>query len=100
MKSDEELRNDHNEDEDDEDSEKHPLMANQHQQLQQMRVLDNEIEYNEAIIQEREEDLRQIERSIMEVNEIFRDLGTLVNEQQYMLGTHTLIFFFSRRFFF
>ncbi|KAJ1543209.1 hypothetical protein HK405_009440, partial [Cladochytrium tenue] len=55
------------------------------QRLQQLHVLDNEVEYNEALIQEREEDLRSIERSIVEVNEIFRDLGTLVHEQQYML---------------
>lgn len=41
---------------------------------------------NERIIQERDQDLLGLERSIAEVNEIFRDLGTLVNEQQYLLG--------------
>jgi syntaxin 7 len=56
------------------------------QRLQQLHTLDNEVEYNEALIEEREEELRNIERSIVEVNEIFRDLGTIVNEQQYMLG--------------
>ncbi|KAJ3122729.1 hypothetical protein HK098_002524 [Nowakowskiella sp. JEL0407] len=65
-------------------SEDQPLISTSNQ-LQQLHVLDNEIEYNEALIAEREEDLQDIERSIAEVNEIFRDLGTLVNEQQYML---------------
>ncbi|KAJ3089335.1 hypothetical protein HK102_006634 [Quaeritorhiza haematococci] len=59
-----------------------PLLG---QRLQQLQTLDNEIEYNEALIAEREEELVNIEKSITEVNEIFRDLGTLVNEQQYML---------------
>lgn len=45
------------------------------------------LEINERIIAEREEDLMGLEQSIAEVNEIFRDLGTLVNEQQYLLGT-------------
>ncbi|KAJ3076672.1 hypothetical protein HDU98_001134 [Podochytrium sp. JEL0797] len=62
-------------------SENAPLM--QHHQLE--TALDMEIEYNESLIQEREQDLQNIERSIVEVNEIFRDLGTIVGEQQFML---------------
>ncbi|KAJ3219294.1 Syntaxin-7 [Dinochytrium kinnereticum] len=74
---------------DDDSSETAPLMGlgSSSQQLQQIRVLDNEIDYNEALIHEREEDLRNIEKSIVEVNEIFRDLGTIVNEQQFMLDS-------------
>ncbi|KAJ3302781.1 hypothetical protein HDV03_004598 [Kappamyces sp. JEL0829] len=49
------------------------------------RVFDHQIELNERIIAEREEDLQGLEQSIAEVNEIFRDLGSLVNEQQYLL---------------
>ncbi|KAI8853361.1 t-SNARE [Chytridium lagenaria] len=67
-------------------SETAPLMGTS-SQLQQLRAIDNEIDYNEALIHEREEDLRNIEKSIIEVNEIFRDLGTIVNEQQYMLDS-------------
>jgi syntaxin 7 len=44
--------------------------------------LDDEIEYNEAIIAEREQSIVDIEHKIHEVNEIFRDLSTLVVEQQ------------------
>ena len=57
--------------------------------MTQLRALDAEVEFNEALIVEREQDLVGIERSIQEVNEIFRDLGTLVNEQQYLLGKLT-----------
>ncbi|KAJ3170575.1 hypothetical protein HDU88_008476 [Geranomyces variabilis] len=65
------------------DDESAPLMSGD--QRQQLAVLDNEIDFNEALINEREQDLKGIEQSISEVNEIFRDLGTMVHEQQYML---------------
>ncbi|KAI9017754.1 t-SNARE [Gaertneriomyces semiglobifer] len=54
-------------------------------QRHQLAALDSEIQFNETLIQEREQDLVGIEQSIQEVNEIFRDLGTLVHEQGYML---------------
>ncbi|CAO3653386.1 unnamed protein product [Cunninghamella echinulata] len=47
----------------------------------QLQALDNEIEYNEVLITEREGEIQQIEQGIGELNEIFRDLGMLVNEQ-------------------
>ncbi|SAM08186.1 hypothetical protein [Absidia glauca] len=47
----------------------------------QLQTLDNEIEYNEGLITEREDEIMGIEQGITELNEIFRDLGTLVNEQ-------------------
>ena len=50
--------------------------------------LESQIQINETIILERELDLVNLEQSIAEVNEIFRDLGTLVNEQQFLLGNH------------
>ncbi|KAJ3030798.1 UNVERIFIED_CONTAM: hypothetical protein HDU68_007715 [Siphonaria sp. JEL0065] len=71
---------DHENDENEDPSENAPLL-----QQQQEASLDMEVEYNESLIQEREQDLQNIERSIIEVNEIFRDLGTIVGEQQFML---------------
>ncbi|KAI9471341.1 hypothetical protein LPJ78_004547 [Coemansia sp. RSA 989] len=67
-----------------------PLLASQQQQQQQQRrvelsVLDNDIEYNEALINERESEINEIEQGIVELNEIFRDLGTIVTEQQSLL---------------
>ncbi|KAF0478533.1 t-SNARE [Gigaspora margarita] len=47
---------------------------------------DNEVEYNESLIAEQEGEIREIEQGINELNEIFRDLGTLVSEQQSMLA--------------
>lgn len=49
-------------------------------------VPDSELEYQEQVIQEREGEIREIEAGIVELNEIFRDLGTIVTEQQSMLG--------------
>uniref|UniRef100_A0AAV1TS12 t-SNARE coiled-coil homology domain-containing protein n=1 Tax=Peronospora matthiolae TaxID=2874970 RepID=A0AAV1TS12_9STRA len=44
--------------------------------------LEREIAQNEALIEEREHDLHQIHQSVAQVNEIFRDLAALVQEQQ------------------
>ncbi|KAI7827215.1 t-SNARE [Kickxella alabastrina] len=82
----------------DEYTESNPLLGNhnnsnrqqQQQQLLQHRqvelsVLDNDIEFNTAIINEREAEITEIEQGIVELNEIFRDLGTIVTEQQSLL---------------
>lgn len=51
-------------------------------QAQAPRLLDTaEIEFNESLITERETEIQNIEQGITELNEIFRDLGTMVNEQ-------------------
>lgn len=47
-----------------------------------MEILDSEIEYNELLISEREGEIQNIEQGITELNEIFRDMGMLVNEQE------------------
>jgi syntaxin 7 len=56
----------------------------------QLLVVDNELEYNESMIVQREEEIREIESGITELNEIFRDLGTMVHEQGSMLGMYIL----------
>ncbi|KAI8640573.1 t-SNARE [Parasitella parasitica] len=56
------------------------LMESQRQM--QLVALDNEIEYNELLITEREGEIQNIEQGITELNEIFRDMGMLVNEQE------------------
>ncbi|KAE8679559.1 Syntaxin-21 [Hibiscus syriacus] len=58
---------------------------------QEVLLLDNEIAFNEAIIDEREQGLQEIQQQIGEVNEIFKDLAVLVHEQGTMIddiGTH------------
>ncbi|KAG6481577.1 hypothetical protein ZIOFF_058181 [Zingiber officinale] len=48
---------------------------------QQVLLLDNEIVFNEAIIEEREQGIQEIQQQIGQVNEIFKDLAVLVNDQ-------------------
>lgn len=45
-----------------------------------------DLAYQESLIHEREQEIREIETGIHELNEIFRDLGTLVVEQGSMIG--------------
>ncbi|KAJ9135029.1 hypothetical protein P3X46_032253 [Hevea brasiliensis] len=54
-------------------------------------LLDNEIAFNEAIIEERDQGIQEIQQQIGEVNEIFKDLAVLVHEQGAMIddiGSH------------
>ncbi|XP_019445278.1 PREDICTED: syntaxin-23-like isoform X1 [Lupinus angustifolius] len=53
---------------------------------QEVLFLDNEIAFNEAIIDEREQGIQEIQQQIGEVNEIFKDLAVLVHEQGTMIG--------------
>ncbi|KAJ9707235.1 hypothetical protein PVL29_002294 [Vitis rotundifolia] len=52
---------------------------------QEVLLLDNEIVFNEAIIDEREQGIQEIQQQIGEVNEIFKDLAVLVHEQGVMI---------------
>lgn len=49
-------------------------------------LLDNEISFNEAVIEEREQGIQEVQQQIGEVNEIFKDLAVLVNDQGAMIG--------------
>ncbi|CAL9099320.1 unnamed protein product [Musa acuminata var. zebrina] len=48
-------------------------------------LLDTEIVFNEAIIEEREQAIQEIQQQISEVNEIFKDLAVLVHDQGAMI---------------
>ncbi|XP_048434734.1 syntaxin-22-like [Pyrus x bretschneideri] len=48
---------------------------------QELLLLDNEVAFNDAIIEEREQGIRDIEAQIGEASEIFKDLAVLVHEQ-------------------
>jgi t-SNARE complex subunit (syntaxin) len=54
-----------------------------HAQQQQAAALadQSEVEFQESLIVQREEEIRSIERGITELNDIFRDLGTMVSRQ-------------------
>lgn len=77
----------------DERSDKHPeqraLLVESRRQ--EVLLLDNEISFNEAIIDERDQGIEEIQNQIGEVNEIFKDLAVLVHEQGAMIddiGSH------------
>eukprot|EP00249_Psilotum_nudum_P020024 c27526_g1_i1 orf=446-1273(+) len=55
------------------------------QRRQEVLHLDNEIVFNEAVIEERDQGIREIQQQIGEVNEIFKDLAVLVHEQGVMI---------------
>ncbi|CAI7919997.1 unnamed protein product [Closterium sp. NIES-54] len=50
-----------------------------------MAVVEGELAYNEAVIEEREQGIQEIQQQIVEVNEIFQDLAVLVREQGGMI---------------
>ncbi|THH30594.1 hypothetical protein EUX98_g3602 [Antrodiella citrinella] len=54
-------------------------------QLLQTQLSPHELAYQESLIQEREAEIQEIETGIHELSQIFRDLGTLVQEQGGML---------------
>jgi len=49
--------------------------------------LKSDIEFQNAIIREREEGIKEIEKTVVEVNDIFRDLSALVAEQGSMIDS-------------
>uniref|UniRef100_A0A0C9S859 TSA: Wollemia nobilis Ref_Wollemi_Transcript_5736_1229 transcribed RNA sequence n=1 Tax=Wollemia nobilis TaxID=56998 RepID=A0A0C9S859_9CONI len=52
---------------------------------QEVLQLENEVVFNEAIIDERDQGIKEIQQQIGEVNEIFKDLAVLVHEQGVMI---------------
>lgn len=60
-------------------SEQHALLAEPNRQ--EVLQLDNEVVFNEAIIEERELAIQEIQQQIGEVHEAFKDLATLVHAQ-------------------
>lgn len=51
----------------------------------QEMLLDNDIIFNEAIIEEREQGIQEVQQQIGEVHEIFKDLALLVHDQGAMI---------------
>jgi hypothetical protein len=56
-------------------------------QIFQTQLSSAELAHQESLIQEREDEIREIETGIHELHEIFRDLGTIVQGQGEMLGS-------------
>jgi len=71
----------------DNEEEERLLAERRQQQQQQQEQFTNLLEHNDAVIAEREEGIRDLQRDIGEVNEIFRDLAVLVHEQDAMIDS-------------
>ncbi|KAH8832539.1 t-SNARE, partial [Flagelloscypha sp. PMI_526] len=67
-------------------SDEPPASPQQRQaQLLQSQLSPHELAYQQTLVQEREAEIREIETGIHELADIFRDLGSLVNQQGDML---------------
>lgn len=54
-------------------------------QVQTQKINQEELEFQESLIAEREAEIREIEQGVQELNEIFRDLSHMVQEQGGMI---------------
>lgn len=68
-----------------EDDEGQSLIDSERNQRQLQ--LQEELEFEQEMLQERERRIREIESDMIDVNQIFRDLATMVHEQGETLGT-------------
>lgn len=65
-----------------------PLEQLQQQQVQQSQLADqNEVDFQEALIIEREEEIRNIEQGVGDLNVLFRQVAQIVGEQGETLNT-------------
>lgn len=67
----------------DEDDDNSRLLGHQ----QQYARLEADREYQDSIIRQRDIEIRGIQGQMIEVNEIFKDLARLVDDQSVMVGT-------------
>ncbi|KAL7338316.1 t-SNARE, partial [Rhodotorula toruloides] len=56
-----------------------------HVTVKSLSISDADVDFQEQLIQEREGEIAQIEQGITELNQIFKDLGQIVGEQQSMI---------------
>eukprot|EP00050_Salpingoeca_kvevrii_P006085 m.287348 g.287348 ORF g.287348 m.287348 type:complete len:280 (+) comp11757_c0_seq1:59-898(+) len=68
----------------DDDMDDQRALIDDHRRREQEQ-LDEQIDINEALIEEREQGIQAIERDMMEINDIFRDLNTAVVDQGVIL---------------
>lgn len=56
------------------------------QQLHKQKMLRENLEFEQGMLVEREQRVQQIEADVLDVNEIMRDLSTLINQQGEQIG--------------
>lgn len=58
------------------------ITAEHDEEVIEFRQLEYEIAHNEALIEEREHEIARMHQSVVQVNEIFKDLASIVQDQQ------------------
>ena len=66
--------------------------AEERETLLQAQEVEDDIAFNEQIVQERNREIREIETAVVEVGEIFQDLAAMVNEQGVMVDVRNRIY--------
>ena len=61
---------------------------------QDVAGLDNEIDFQEIEIRERAKGIEEVQTNILEINEMFKDLGIIVQDQGHMIGKFLLLYFY------
>lgn len=56
---------------------------------QKQKQLQQNLQYEQSMIKEREQRVRQIEEDVLDVNQIMRELNTLINQQGEAIGKLT-----------
>ncbi|PNF18452.1 hypothetical protein B7P43_G09020 [Cryptotermes secundus] len=65
----------------DEDADEEQRLTEEAEKIAAQKSLQREIEFEQEMLLEREQRIRQIESNILDVNEIMRDLGAMVHDQ-------------------
>jgi len=60
--------------------------------IAQQRQVKRELEHEQEMVLERERRIRQIEEDVLDVNEIMRELGTMVHDQGEVVGMQYIIY--------
>eukprot|EP00755_Sulcionema_specki_P011357 Sspe_Gene.48841::Locus_25779_Transcript_2_3_Confidence_0.400_Length_1237::g.48841::m.48841 len=74
-------------DEDDEGQEEDSLLRHPESQEMQVQARNHDLEWNEHVALSRQEEIEEIEQTVVEVFDIFRDLGVMVEDQGRQLDT-------------
>lgn len=63
-------------------------ISSQDDRLQQQAQLSRELTFEQELMMDREARIRQIEADILDVNQIMRELGSLVHQQGEVIGEY------------
>lgn len=57
---------------------------------QQQKSLQQNLQFEQSVLKEREQRVRQIEDDVLDVNQIMRELGALINQQGEHIGAYNI----------